>query len=39
MMKEIRYNLRRGEDQNFGKGRDIPLQPFVLKEKHANYYD
>jgi len=39
MMKEIGYDLRRGECVNFEKGRCIPLQPFVPKRKSANYYD
>ena len=39
MMKEMGYDLRRGEGLNSGTGRRIPLQPFVPKEKHANYYD
>jgi len=33
------YNLDRGDDLNFGKGRHIPLQPFVPEGKSANYYD
>ena len=39
MMKEMGYNLRRGEGLNFRKGQHIPLQPFVPKGKPANYYD
>ena len=39
MMKEMGYDLRRGEGLNFGKGGRIPLQPFVMKGKPANYYD
>jgi len=39
MMKEMGYDLHRSEGLNFGKGRCIPLQPFVLKGKLANYYD
>jgi len=39
MMKEMGYDLRHCEGLNFGRGRRIPLQPFVLKEKLANYYD
>jgi len=35
----MRYNLRRGEGLNFGKGRRIPLQLFVPEGKPANYYD
>ena len=35
----MRYDLSRGEGLNFGKGRCIPLQPFVSKGKPANYYD
>ena len=38
-MKEMGYNLRRGEGLNFRKGRWIPLQPFILKKKSVNYYD
>ena len=38
-MKEMGYNLRRGKCLNFGRGRRIPLQPFVPKGKPANYYD
>ena len=32
-MKEIGYDMRRGEVLNFGKGRRISLQPFVSKGK------
>ena len=39
MMKEMGYDLHRGEGLNFGKGWHIPLQPFVPKGKPANYYD
>ena len=39
MMKEIGYDLRRDKGLNFGKGRRIPLQPFVPKEKPTNYYN
>jgi len=38
-MKKMGYNLLRGEGLNFEKGRRILLQPFVLKENPANYYD
>ena len=38
-MKEMGYDLRHSEGLNFGKGWRIPLQPFVSKEKPANYYD
>jgi len=38
-MKEMGYDLCRGEGLNFGKGRHIPLQPFVPKGKPAIYYD
>ena len=38
-MKRIGYDLRHGDGFNFEKGRRIPLQPFVLKGKLANYYD
>ena len=33
------YNLRQGDGLNFGKGRRIPLKPFVPKGKPPNYYD
>ena len=33
MMKRMGYSLNRGDVLNFGKGRCIPLQPFVLEEK------
>jgi len=36
MMKEMG---RRGEGVNFGRGRRIPLQTFVLKGKPINYYN
>ena len=39
MMKEMGYDLHRGEGLNFGKGQCIPLQPFVPKGKPVNYYD
>jgi len=39
MMKEMGYDLHHGENLNFRKGRRIPLQPFVPKEKPANYDD
>ena len=39
MMKEMRYELRQGEGLNFGRGRRIPLQPFIPKGKPANYND
>jgi len=39
MMKEIGYDLRRDEDLNFGKGRYIPLQPFIPNGNPANYYN
>ena len=39
IMKEMGNDLRRDENLNFERGRHIPLQPFVLKEKPANYYD
>ena len=39
MVKEMGYNLRRGEGLNFEKGRHIPLQPFVPEEKPASYYN
>ena len=39
MMKEMGYDLCRGEGLNFRKGQCIPLQPFALKGKPANYYD
>ena len=39
MMKEMGYNLHHDESLNFEKGRRIPLQPFVSKEKPTNYYD
>jgi len=39
VLKEMGYDLRRGERLNFGKGWRIPLQPFVPKEKPVNYYD
>jgi len=39
MMKEMGYDLRRGEGLNFRKGQHIPLQPFIPKGKPANYYD
>jgi len=39
MIKEIGYDLHHGEGLNFEKGRRIPLQPFILKVKPANYYD
>ena len=35
-IKRIGYH---GDDLNFGKGRHIPLQPFMPKEKSANYYN
>jgi len=38
-MKEIEYDLYRGEGLNFGKGRPIPLQPFIPKGNPTNYYD
>ena len=38
-MEKMGYNLRQGDGLNFGKGRRIPLQPFVLKGKPQNYYD
>ena len=39
MMKIIGYSLNRGDGLNFGTGRHIPLQPFVLEENPTNYYD
>ena len=39
MMKEMGYDLRRGEGLNIKKGQRIPLLPFVPKGKPANYYD
>jgi len=39
MMKRMGYSLNRGDGLNFGKGRHIPLQPFVPEEKPPNYYD
>ena len=39
MMKETRYDLRRGEGLNFENRRRIPVQPFVPKGKPTNYYD
>jgi len=39
MIKEMGYDLRWGEGLNFGRGRSIPLQLFIPKEKPANYYD
>ena len=39
MMKRMGYDLCRGDGLNFGTGRRIPLQSFVLKGKPANYYD
>ena len=33
------YSLNHGNGLNSGKGLCKPLQPFVLKEKPANYYD
>ena len=38
-MERMGYNLRQGDGLNFGKGRRIPLQPFVPKGKPPNYYD
>jgi len=38
-MESIGYNLRQGDGLSFGKGRRIPLQPFVPKGKPPNYYD
>jgi len=35
MMKIIGYNLNRDDGLNFGKGRRIPLQPFVPEGKLA----
>jgi len=37
-MKKMGYDLRRSEGLNFEKGWRIPLQPFMLKGKLANYY-
>jgi len=39
MMRRMGYNLNRGDGLNFGKGRRIPLQPFVPEGKPHNYYD
>ena len=39
IMERMGYNLRQGDDLNFGKGHRIPLQPFVPKGKPQNYYD
>ena len=39
MLKEMGYDLRCSEELNFVKGRHIPLQLFVPKEKPANYCD
>ena len=39
MMKRMGYDLHRGDDLNFEKGRRIHLQPLMLKEKLLNYYD
>jgi len=39
MMKEMGYDLHRGEGLNFEKGRRIPPHPFVPKGKPADYYD
>jgi len=38
-MKEMGYDLRRGEGLNFRNGWRIPLQPFVPKVKPANFYN
>jgi len=38
MMKEMGYDLRRGEGLNFRKGRRIPLN-LSYPKKPANYYD
>ena len=38
-MKEMGYELRRGEILNFGKRRHIPLKFFVPKGKPVKYYD
>jgi len=39
MMKKMGYSLNHGDGLNFDKRRSIPLQPFVLEGKSANYYD
>jgi hypothetical protein len=38
-MEKMGYDLHQGQGLNFGKGRCIPLQPFVPKGKSIHYYD
>jgi len=39
MIKMMWYDLHHGDGLNFRKGRHIPLQLFVLKDKPVKYYD